>query len=87
MLYDCFLDHTTGMFCDTCVTGAFGDAKSPAGCKPCDCNGHGVADLGFCHNVTGKCFCKDLTHGNHCEICNSPLKGNPRYAIFLNFYF
>ena len=73
-----FLDHTKGKYCDECATGAFGDPKQHAGCKPCECNGHGISELDLCHNVTGKCFCKDQTYGDNCEFCTSPLVGNAR---------
>jgi len=75
---DACQNHTKGKYCDECATGAFGDPKQHAGCKPCECNGHGISELDLCHNVTGKCFCKDQTYGDNCEFCTSPLVGNAR---------
>lgn len=49
-----------------------------AACKLCECNGHGDASLGECHNQTGKCFCEDDTEGFHCQHCLNDYYGNPR---------
>lgn len=73
------LDYTKGNYCDECLVGTFGDPKKLAGCKPCECNGHGIPEMGLCDNTTGKCFCKDQTNGHNCEYCDAPLTGNARY--------
>uniref|UniRef100_A0A8C8VJG7 Multiple EGF like domains 8 n=1 Tax=Pelusios castaneus TaxID=367368 RepID=A0A8C8VJG7_9SAUR len=69
---------TYGERCHLCRPGSFGDATSPAGCRECDCNGHGLPELGYCHGATGACYCAPPTEGPHCEHCTSGYYGDPR---------
>lgn len=48
------------------------------GCHKCECNGHGIEDLGECDIVTGVCYCEDNTEGDHCERCKPKYYGDPR---------
>ncbi|GFO00125.1 multiple epidermal growth factor domains 8-like protein, partial [Plakobranchus ocellatus] len=70
--------HTSGPKCDKCAPGSWGNASSSEGCKPCECNGHADASLGYCNSKTGDCFCKDNTGGIHCEQCSQGFFGKPR---------
>ncbi|XP_018320718.1 multiple epidermal growth factor-like domains protein 8 isoform X2 [Agrilus planipennis] len=71
-------DWTMGEFCDYCKPGSYGNATSMAGCRKCDCNGHGIEELGECDIDTGECYCKDNTEGKHCEKCKLNYYGDPR---------
>uniref|UniRef100_UPI00358F442D multiple epidermal growth factor-like domains protein 8 n=1 Tax=Myxine glutinosa TaxID=7769 RepID=UPI00358F442D len=71
-------DWTTGPFCEFCKPGSYGNATSPAECKPCTCNGHEDASKGFCDMVTGTCYCTGHTDGTHCEHCQAGFYGDPR---------
>lgn len=68
---------TEGTHCERCSPGSFGNATSLAGCKPCECNGHGNIDLGVCDVQTGECYCQDNTEGLKCEMCNKNFYGDP----------
>eukprot|EP00039_Didymoeca_costata_P007362 m.98960 g.98960 ORF g.98960 m.98960 type:complete len:2628 (+) comp13656_c0_seq1:122-8005(+) len=61
--------NTTGATCDTCAPGFYGDPRNGGKCKPCDCDGHGDPERGYCDNKTGICFCQDFTTGDHCDSC------------------
>lgn len=69
---------TEGEFCERCRPGSYGNASSPTGCKPCECNGHGNQGLGICDVETGECYCQDNTEGLKCEACNKKFYGDPR---------
>ncbi|XP_067304723.1 multiple epidermal growth factor-like domains protein 8 [Pseudorasbora parva] len=72
-------DWTTGPHCEHCKPGSFGSALAGGeGCIPCQCNGHGDALQGFCHNQTGQCYCTHHTQGPHCESCLPGYYGDPR---------
>ena len=47
-------------------------------CISCECNGHEDFSLDSCNPNTGACYCKDHTHGDHCEICDEGFYGDPR---------
>ncbi|KAK9888746.1 hypothetical protein WA026_000973 [Henosepilachna vigintioctopunctata] len=72
------LDWTMGKFCQYCRPGSFGNATTELGCRPCECNGHGITDLGECDPLTGVCHCKDNTEGINCEKCSPNYYGDPR---------
>ena len=71
-------DFTKGTHCELCVVGSYGNATTPEGCHPCQCNGHGDKTRGLCNMTTGQCYCTDDTAGYHCDKCLPGLKGNPR---------
>ncbi|XP_050786388.1 multiple epidermal growth factor-like domains protein 8 isoform X7 [Gopherus flavomarginatus] len=71
-------DWTHGEHCHLCRPGSFGDAMSPAGCQACECNGHGLPELGHCHGATGACYCAPPAEGPHCERCAAGFYGDPR---------
>ncbi|XP_074075473.1 multiple epidermal growth factor-like domains protein 8 isoform X1 [Macrotis lagotis] len=71
-------DWTWGERCEQCRPGSFGNATGPAGCRPCQCNGHGDPQRGHCDGHTGLCFCQDHTEGAHCELCAPGYYGDPR---------
>lgn len=48
------------------------------GCTQCECNGHGIKELGDCDMATGVCYCKDNTEGDHCERCKANYYGDPK---------
>ncbi|XP_062321572.1 multiple epidermal growth factor-like domains protein 8 [Osmerus eperlanus] len=71
-------DWTTGPQCEHCRPGSFGSAlASGGGCVPCQCNGHGDPQQGYCHNQTGQCYCTHHTQGAHCEACLPGYYGDP----------
>nr|XP_032625640.1 multiple epidermal growth factor-like domains protein 8 [Chelonoidis abingdonii] len=71
-------DWTHGEHCHLCRPGSFGDAMSPGGCQACECNGHGLPELGHCHGATGACYCAPPAEGPHCERCAAGFYGDPR---------
>jgi N-acetylneuraminic acid mutarotase len=72
------MDWSMGEFCEECKPGSYGNATTEQGCHQCECNGHGIKDLGECDNVTGTCYCQDNTQGEHCEKCKPNYYGDPR---------
>lgn len=48
------------------------------GCRQCECNGHGVKELGECDIETGTCYCEENTEGDKCEHCKVNYYGDPR---------
>ncbi|XP_074837451.1 multiple epidermal growth factor-like domains protein 8 [Carettochelys insculpta] len=71
-------DWTHGERCHLCRPGSFGNATSPAGCQECQCNGHGLPELGYCHGATGACYCAPPTEGLRCQHCATGYYGEPR---------
>ncbi|XP_038062576.1 multiple epidermal growth factor-like domains protein 8 [Patiria miniata] len=72
---------TMGQFCELCRPGSYGNATDQSqGCRECQCNGHGDATLGSCHNETGICYCTENTKGDHCEECVTGFYHDPRFA-------
>ncbi|XP_051781199.1 laminin subunit alpha-4 [Erpetoichthys calabaricus] len=60
--------HTTGVNCERCAPGYYGDAIIAKNCKECHCDKCGTD---FCDDKTGKCHCKAGVTGpscSHCEI-------------------
>ncbi|CAH1785464.1 unnamed protein product [Owenia fusiformis] len=71
-------DWTMGTHCQECRPGSYGNAKTSEGCKQCECNGHADNGLDTCNMSTGQCYCRDNTHGDHCELCQENYYGDPR---------
>ncbi|XP_050427055.1 multiple epidermal growth factor-like domains protein 8 [Adelges cooleyi] len=71
-------DWTTGLFCEHCKAGSYGNATSVEGCHKCDCNEHGDEQLGICDSITGKCYCKHYTEGDNCQTCKKGFFGDPK---------
>ncbi|KAK3588362.1 hypothetical protein CHS0354_005627 [Potamilus streckersoni] len=68
---------TTGEFCDSCLSGYYGDPALKEGCYKCECNGHGDPQEGICHNGKGECFCIHNTRGFYCHECMDGFYGDP----------
>nr|XP_039257196.1 laminin subunit alpha-1-like isoform X3 [Styela clava] len=65
----------TGIHCEQCSPGHFGDPMSPGGfCQKCGCNPSGSTSLD-CDRITGKCNCQPGITGRVCDQCR------PRHAI------
>ncbi|XP_010881595.2 laminin subunit gamma-2 [Esox lucius] len=66
---------TTGLRCNICQDGFFGDPQGEYGfqapCQPCDCNGHADPNaVRSCDPQTGKCLkCVNHTTGYFCDRC------------------
>lgn len=66
---------TTGLRCDICREGFYGDPAGATGvqrpCRPCQCNGHiDVSVAGSCDRSSGECLkCLNHTMGGSCEAC------------------
>ncbi|KAM4703377.1 multiple epidermal growth factor-like domains protein 8 [Rhinophrynus dorsalis] len=71
-------DWTKGEQCQECQLGSFGSAIQKPGCQECACNNHGTAELGYCDQESGVCFCSDNTQGEHCDTCAPGYYGDPR---------
>ena len=71
--------YIVGDHCEFCLPGSYGDATVEPGCLPCQCNGHGMAELDLCNITTGVCFCEQGYLGEHCELCDILSTGDPRY--------
>ncbi|KRZ89656.1 Laminin subunit alpha-2 [Trichinella sp. T8] len=75
---DCQLGYT-GIKCEQCADGYFGDPMVPGNfCQPCQCNGNvDTAAVGNCHHRTGECMkCIGNTVGWNCERCKDSFYGN-----------
>lgn len=77
-LLSLFLYLVVGEFCEFCLPGSYGDATIYPGCLACNCNGHGVASLNYCHPQTGVCYCEGGFEGDNCEVCSIGSIGDPR---------
>ncbi|KAL8608232.1 hypothetical protein ACOMHN_016687 [Nucella lapillus] len=72
--------RTMGRHCENCMPRSYGTPADPAGCQPCNCNGHGNLSRGECDADKGHCFCVHNTNGSHCDLCRDGYYGNPRNA-------
>ncbi|NWI99033.1 LAMA1 protein, partial [Crypturellus undulatus] len=64
--------HTTGINCEICANGYYGNPLEPGQpCVPCECHGNvNPQEEGHCDSVTGRCLkCAGNTAGDHCERC------------------
>uniref|UniRef100_A0A8L8JDH0 Laminin subunit alpha-2 n=1 Tax=Heligmosomoides polygyrus TaxID=6339 RepID=A0A8L8JDH0_HELPZ len=59
----------TGQYCESCVTGYFGEPSMPGGfCQSCDCHPDGSLH-GACNPLTGQCECRPGVTGRDCSRC------------------
>ncbi|XP_069485257.1 laminin subunit beta-1 [Ambystoma mexicanum] len=63
--------NVEGERCDQCKESFYElSADDPFGCRSCECNPLGTAPGGNpCDAETGRCFCKRLVTGKHCDHC------------------
>uniref|UniRef100_A0A8C1KJY5 Laminin, gamma 1 n=1 Tax=Cyprinus carpio TaxID=7962 RepID=A0A8C1KJY5_CYPCA len=65
--------NTTGVFCDRCKEGFYGDARAANvtdKCKPCSCSPYGTVDgKTTCSQVTGQCQCLPYVINRDCSAC------------------
>ncbi|XP_039860060.1 laminin subunit beta-4 isoform X2 [Simochromis diagramma] len=69
----------TGVSCDSCSPGFYGDLTLPgAVCKECPCNNNiDPDDPNSCNSTTGECLhCLHNTIGLHCQHCKPGYHGN-----------
>ncbi|MBN3288511.1 LAMA4 protein, partial [Polyodon spathula] len=57
---------TTGVNCERCAPGYYGDAISTKSCKECSCDKCGTDS---CDDRTGRCYCKPGVTGSSCDRC------------------
>uniref|UniRef100_A0A8C1P6W4 Laminin, beta 4 n=1 Tax=Cyprinus carpio TaxID=7962 RepID=A0A8C1P6W4_CYPCA len=75
---ECLPGHT-GLNCDSCAPGYYGDLRLPGGqCKECCCNNNiDPHDGEACDTVTGECLrCLHNTEGPRCQSCKRGYYGN-----------
>uniref|UniRef100_A0A0N4ZF07 Laminin subunit alpha-2 n=1 Tax=Parastrongyloides trichosuri TaxID=131310 RepID=A0A0N4ZF07_PARTI len=59
----------TGMYCEKCIDGYFGDPSVDGGkCEACNCNPHGSIQF-ICDKQSGQCECHDGVTGRNCDLC------------------
>ncbi|VDK84796.1 unnamed protein product [Litomosoides sigmodontis] len=59
----------TGMYCENCQTGYYGNPNVAGGmCKECACHHHGSVH-GICNQTTGQCECRPGLFGRDCSLC------------------
>lgn len=84
--FDCPRGHT-GLQCESCVSGFFGDPTGqftgvPTMCSDCLCNGNiDFDDPNACDTTSGLCLlCLNNTAGDQCEVCAEGYYGDAVYA-------
>ncbi|XP_068087421.1 laminin subunit alpha-4 [Hyperolius riggenbachi] len=58
--------NTTGVHCEQCAPGYYGDARIAKNCTECHCSKCGTES---CNDKTGKCYCKPGVTGPNCDRC------------------
>ncbi|XP_078398336.1 laminin subunit alpha-4 isoform X2 [Cetorhinus maximus] len=58
--------NTTGIHCERCAPGYYGDAVNAKNCTDCPCQKCGTNE---CDHVTGQCRCKPGVSGAFCDHC------------------
>ncbi|XP_041043712.1 laminin subunit alpha-4 [Carcharodon carcharias] len=58
--------NTTGIHCERCAPGYYGDAVNAKNCTDCPCQKCGTNE---CDHVTGQCRCKPGVSGAFCDLC------------------
>uniref|UniRef100_A0A673BIA3 Laminin, alpha 1 n=1 Tax=Sphaeramia orbicularis TaxID=375764 RepID=A0A673BIA3_9TELE len=82
VLCDQCQDGYTGMNCERCASGFYGNPQVVGGaCVRCECNGNvDISEAGHCDTVTGECLrCLGNTGGHHCEVCRPGYYGDAIY--------
>ncbi|XP_077565318.1 laminin subunit alpha-2 isoform X2 [Stigmatopora nigra] len=58
----------SGVACDSCDDGFFGEAVTAKNCQPCRCHVNGsVSEI--CNKESGRCQCKENVVGRQCDDC------------------
>ncbi|KAK1171888.1 hypothetical protein AOXY_G6820 [Acipenser oxyrinchus oxyrinchus] len=57
---------TTGVNCERCAPGYYGDAIGAKSCRECNCDTCGTNS---CDHRTGRCYCKPGVTGPYCDRC------------------
>ncbi|EDV96510.1 laminin subunit alpha [Drosophila grimshawi] len=60
------LNNTSGMACNLCAPGFYGDAINLKNCQSCDCDEVGTLQ---CDPAVGKCKCHENVIGERCDRC------------------
>uniref|UniRef100_A0A671L195 Attractin-like protein 1 n=1 Tax=Sinocyclocheilus anshuiensis TaxID=1608454 RepID=A0A671L195_9TELE len=82
---------TTGLQCQICLPGYYGDPTNGGKCQACRCNNH----ANMCHSSSGKCYCSTKgVKGDQCQLCDSenrylgnPLRGTCYYNLLIDYQF
>uniref|UniRef100_A0A8D0A1L0 Laminin, alpha 4 n=1 Tax=Sander lucioperca TaxID=283035 RepID=A0A8D0A1L0_SANLU len=64
--------NTSGVNCERCAPGFYGDAISAKNCRECKCNECGTSS---CDDRTGVCHCKPGVTGRLCDQCEEGYSG------------
>lgn len=62
------LNNTSGMACNLCAPGFYGDAVQLKNCQSCDCDELGTLE---CDPYVGKCKCHENVIGERCDRCEA----------------
>ncbi|XP_057678966.1 laminin subunit alpha-2 isoform X4 [Corythoichthys intestinalis] len=64
----------SGVACDSCDDGFFGDATTAKNCQPCQCHINGSVSK-VCNKESGRCQCKENVVGRQCDDCMAQTYG------------